>query len=145
MSDQDKDLGGTPPYPRKRTVVIKLSSREKEDPKAILDAVQAALKPAGIQIRVCEKTGEANDPPEEPPRQALEQLEAKAMSLAGAVLDQKAREISQQDQGTEDASVKAAAVARARKRLLGWIAEKAKAAWQITVVGALDWAKEQVK
>ena len=145
MNDQEKDLGGAPPGPRKRTVVIKLSTRERQDPRAILDAIRIALKPEGIQIRVCEKTGKVENPADDIRIQASEQLEAKAMTLAGAVLDKKAREIRQGDSATERVRERAKAVVIVRKWFLSWVAEKARVGWRITVAAVMDWVKEQVK
>jgi hypothetical protein len=131
--------------PHKRVVVVRLSPRDKNDPKAILDAVREALRQKEMELRVCNAPEEHLDPPETVRRVALEQLEAAAITVATKVLDEKAREIEQGQAGAKgQAPPPPAAIPQARKGLVDWLGKAAKASWVVTVGAVLDWVKKQV-
>jgi len=126
--------------PRKRIITLKLSARDKDDPKAVLEAVREALKRSGMTLRVT--SCEQGEEPEVHRQIAQEQLEAAAFNLAAKHLDEKARTIAKSDEeGAAKPSPKEAATAR--KKVYDWIMGKVKVGYVITVGAILDWIKGQ--
>lgn len=89
--------------PGKRVIMVQLSQVDDDDPKAILDALRDALRANDITLRAlglnppsppAPPADPAPVPVSPPERQvAVEQLEAKVVDLASAVLEAEAQRI----------------------------------------------------
>lgn len=82
--------------PRKRIIRIVLTDRERQVCKPALDPVRETLRPANLVVRV-DKSAEVS--PDEPRRAANEHLEAAALRMAAAELDERARRIAEANAG----------------------------------------------
>ena len=121
--------------PRKRIVTIKLSDRDKADPKAIMDAVRDALRKKNFELRVHNAPVESGDPVRQV---ALEQLEAAALTVAAKLLDDRARESVEPQQGKKRTPASPGTIAKARKKLWDWTCFLGKMGWEVTVKKALE-------
>jgi len=133
--------------PQKRKVTVSLRNIDKNDPKAILAAIREALRKQNVQLRVLDKPEDLL-PPLNEKMVALEHLEAAAWHAAAQFLEKDAKQFAaaeSRDPAEKAKSQTPAAVAKARKGVLTWIAEKVKAGWTVTVKASLEWAKEHLK
>lgn len=98
-------MSGKKPTPKRR-ITIRMTSREKADPQAIMLATKNAL--SGHGITVVYKTVGTGDPPEEAETVKDEPLETAVRELASATLDAKTAE---EEKKAADSRREAAAVA----------------------------------
>ena len=126
--------------PKKRKVVVRLTSRQKEDAKAILDAVREALRPKYVQLEVRMRPETPEERTESERRVAVEALEAKALTALAADLERRA---AASPPPTAQSAPSPAAVAKARKSLWDHTKALATAGWKVTVLAGLEWLKKK--
>jgi hypothetical protein len=124
---------------------LRLSSRERQDPKVLLAALRAALLAHNVHLRVERRKEEPEPVPGAERDAAREHLEAAALRRVAAVLDDEAKKIA----GTAPATTCRKApnpkgVAGALKTLWNWMRGKLAAGWTFAAELVKEWAKKHI-
>ena len=83
---------------KKRTVIVKLQANSPEDPRRILEAVEAAFRPTNLEVQVGTTGEEDVTQPESIGRRANEQMEEETRRRVGGHLGCKATRIATENE-----------------------------------------------
>jgi hypothetical protein len=94
--------------PGKKRCRLRLTRRQQDDYKPLLDATRLALKSQCdlvLEVRTCDDSSDVPEPEQPPERRlAAEQLEAAALRHAAAALDSRAAEVEKAPETQSDGS-----------------------------------------
>ena len=132
---------------KKRTVIVKLQANSPEDPRRLLEAVEAAFHPSNVEVQVGATGEEDITQPESIGRRANEQMEEETRRRVGAHLESKATRISTENERQgKPANARRPAppedVVAKRLTLRDKVRILRRVGWRVTVKVAWEVAKE---